>query len=1161
MAVESRVQKLLDEIADSGRTPEQVCVACLELLPEVRHRWQRMRILEAELDALFPTPGPDLDADIHIPQHAGGDLPQVPGYNVEAELGHGGMGVVYRAWHLRLHRRVALKMLLAGRHARPAERERFVREAQAVAGLRHPNIVQVYEAGDVDGQSYFTMELVEGGSLAQQIQGIPQPVRNAAVLVATLADAVHAAHESGIVHRDLKPGNVLLTADGTPKVTDFGLARHLQDGGELTLSGAPVGTPSYMAPEQAQGRKDAIGPATDVYALGATLYELLTGRPPFRAETATATLQQVLADEPVPPARLNPQVPRDLQTVCLKCLEKDPARRFASAAALADDLRRFERGEPIVAQPVGRLERAAKWARRRPAAAVLLATGVLMFAGVTAAAVWYAGDRARLHYEEQFRAAEVQNRSREVNREANHALDQAELHLKDLHARMDDPLRVHELLSDIDHWQSIVEQARQASQRARSAYVGNEELVADQTRARIKAVLAKLSSEDASYRLAMDLDDIHAEAFTPTDDRQSRVGRVTARYANFFSRLGMDVDRAGKIHLESALTSSPVRFALVAGLDNWADLTAAVNARDPRLARLLELARAADPDPWRDRFRDPAVWSDRTALTALAGDVDVERQSPTILTSFGLRLQLTGADSMALYKKAILYHPRDFWLHLNAGSYAKESGVRVGLNLAACAIRPNSPMAYSNLSNSLREQGDLSGALTAANRALAINPRFVPAHVNLGSALAQSKDLHGAVAASKKAIEFDPKRTEAYVILGWALRESKDLQGAIAASRKAIELDPNYKAAHNSLGVALLENKDLPGAVTAFKKAIELDPKYASAHGYLGAALLLQQDPAGAVAALKKATELDPKSATNHNILGLALRVSKDLPGAVAACKKGVELEPNSAPAYLSLGLVLLESKDLPGAAAAFKKAAELDPKSASAHSNLGSALRESKDLPGAVAACKKAIELDPKCTAAYVNLAVALRESNDLPGAVAAFKKVTELDPRFTAAHNDLGHALRESKDLPGAVAAFKKAIELDPGRFQAHYGLGMTHRSQGRYAEAERAYLGAIKAQPAFAPAYNGLAWLLATCPDDKVRDGKRAVEYATTACKLTGWKEPGYLDTLAAAYAEAGQFEEAIRDQTRALGDPTFKARFGPAARQRLKLYQQQKPFRDQ
>ena len=318
--------------------------------------------------------------------------PTIPGYEILGVLGRGGMGVVYKARHLALKRTVALKMILAGGHAGPRELARFRIEAEAVARLQHPNIVQIHEVGEADGHPYCALEFVEGGNLASKIGGKPMPSRASAELMEALARAMQLAHSRNVVHRDLKPANILLASPGPesgeliPKITDFGLARQLDSDSGETQAGAVMGTPSYMAPEQASGNAHEAGPAADIYALGAILYDCLTGRPPFKGKTVVETLDQVRTQEPTPPSRWQASVPLDLDTICLKCLQKEPESRYASAGQLADDLGRYLRGEAILARPVRTLERTWKWVKRNPALAA--AAVVLVAASVISTLFW-----------------------------------------------------------------------------------------------------------------------------------------------------------------------------------------------------------------------------------------------------------------------------------------------------------------------------------------------------------------------------------------------------------------------------------------------------------------------------------------------------------------------------------------------------------------------------------------------------------------------------------------------------------------------------------------------------------------------------------------------------------------------------------------------------
>jgi len=751
---DSRIERLLEELFETQSTPEQVCADCPELLPQVRSMWKRMRRLDADLSNLFPAPG-------ELPPLTDDELPVIEGYQVEKILGRGGMGIVFQARHLRLNRPVALKMILAGPYANPEERKRFVQESEAVASLRHPNIVQVFDAGEIDGRAYFTMELVEGGRLSEKVAGTPQPALEAAALVAAVADAVHAAHQKGIVHRDLTPSNILLASDGTPKVTDFGLARRLETDSEMTVTGLPVGTPSYMAPEQARGQKDAIGPVTDVYALGAILYYLLTGRPPFQAESSTATLQQVVAGEPVPPARLNPRVPRDLGTICLKCLNKDPHRRYESATALADDLRRFEQGDPIKAHPVGVSERAARWVRRRPALAGALAAGVLLALSLLVTGLWWHGQRtalearavayaeADLRESEQLRdRGEFEASAGLLQRAKDRLRDFVPAQLNDRISRGFDTLELVRRLDDI----------------------------------RIERALVKPRGDRGA-------DQILSVAASPDNDGMA----AGQRYQKVFvdARVGAPGDEPADVG--ARIGASPVHGALVAALDDWAVCAVDRKQQDWVLAVL----RRADPDPWRDRVRDSATWDNSAALRELAERANVVQQPPQLLAVLGAHLRAKNLDAETFLARVVSAHPADFWVNIEMGNALAQRSKTVeaiGYYRTALALRPQTVTLHYALGGLYLDQRRWDECIAEFKQATRLAPENAWCHTRLGFALAWAGREVEAVAEFREAIRLDANLGWSHYFLAVALERKNSPGEAVDEFRKAAQLVPEKRA-------------------------------------------------------------------------------------------------------------------------------------------------------------------------------------------------------------------------------------------------------------------------------------------------------------------------------------------------------------------------------
>jgi serine/threonine-protein kinase len=825
MSDNARVRQLLEQMMESDRTPEEVCADDPELLPEVRRGWERLRIVADQVDALFPTPS-EATSDSIVTLTSPAQLPPVAGYDIQCTLGRGGMGIVYRARHLRLNRLVALKMLLAGAYAREEDRERFQREAEAVAKLRHPNVVQIYDVGDSEGRPYFTMELVEGGSLAQQLAGMPQPARQVAALVASLAQGMQTAHLAGIVHRDLKPANVLLASDGTPKISDFGLARSLEGGSNLTRSGAIVGTPSYMAPEQAQGKTLALGPAVDVYALGAILYESMTGRPPFQAETATETLLKVISEDPVPPTRLNAKVPRDLEIICLKCLHKDPRRRYDSAAALAEDLQRFLQGEAIAARPEGRLERLIRFVRRRSTLAAVLTGSVLLAVALLGSGLWLHRERA--------------------------ARDRAQEQLD----RLDQTRRDQEFAARLDG----IHMSRAAVVNGRYHRGPNKARADRQYEAAFReAGFGEVHDDPAVVAGRVEASNIRAALVAALDD-----WAVCATEAADPRRLDWILEVARRADHDSTGMSQRLREPAVwqdrAALGELAATAPVAKLPVHLLVTLGERLREAGGD----------------AIPFLKS---VQQEYPSdFWANFTLARALIGkgqGDSLRFFQAALAARPGSAIVYNCLGCALMESrrlDDAIEYFHLALRLEPEFALAHTNLAILLGGRGQGDDAIDHYHRAIRSDPKLADAHYNLGILLDARGQKDKAIDCFKEAIDCDPQYAEAHNNLGIALAEKGRPLEAIDQFRQALRLDPNSTDAHCNLGLALTLRGKLDEAIDHLEQALRIDPKLAQAEGDLGRAFLMAGRFGDAQAATRRCLNLlpanDPRRATYTAQLG-----------------------------------------------------------------------------------------------------------------------------------------------------------------------------------------------------------------------------------------------------------------------------------------------------
>jgi serine/threonine protein kinase/tetratricopeptide (TPR) repeat protein len=957
-------------------------------------------------------------------------------FRIIREVGRGGMGIVYEAEQLSLGRRVALKVLPYAATMDPKQLQRFHNEARAAASLHHEHIVPVFGIGCERAVHFYAMQFIEGVTLAAVIGDMrnkddsatatrispalkqepkaanDEPTRSyvpsapandtatiaaftestlvgprdqsffrrAAELGIQAAEALEHAHSMGVVHRDIKPGNLMLDARGKVWITDFGLARFGVDS-DLTMSGDLVGTLRYMSPEQALARHGLVDHRADVYSLGAVLYELLTGRYVVRGADKQEILRQIAFEEPASPRKLSPAIPTDLETIVMKAIEKNPEERYGSAKELAEDLRRFTEFQPVLAKRPTIVQRATRWSRRhRP---VVWSTAVSLFlvmAAVAGSVGWV-----------------VRDRSDRFSKTAIVVLD---------------------LLQDSERLQkdSKYHDAWAVAKRAEGflAQGGGSKDLREKVRERVADLEMVLRLEEVR------LTGTAVKKNNTFDEKQIYTNTMLA-----FREFGIDVEVLEAAEAVNRLRDRSIRLEMAAALDECS-----VVAGDGRTAlRLLELARAIDPDEWRNSFRDLVEKDDLKGLIELGASAKTSDQPARNLVTLGRLLYMHQAyePAVKMLRKAQLRFPGDFWvnetlagyLHFMGPTHADES---LRYFTAALALHPENPGAMLNVGILLCDKGQFEDAVTAYREAIRLKPDYATAYGALGVVADRKGQLDAAIELYREAIRLNPDNHIVHFNIGVVFEKKGQFDAAVAASREAIRLKPDFFKAFQLLGEALAMKGDYEGAISAYRETIRLKPDRVHAHGNLIAMLGAKGQLDAAISAYREAIRLKADDESVHFNLGEVLLENERLDDAISAFKEAIRLKPDFAKAHTSLGDALSLNGQSKAAALAFREAVRLEPNSVDLHNRLGFTLVNSGQIGDAIVAYREAIRLNPELASAQCGLAAALLQNGQATEAIPVARRAQELAANLPE--------LRES--VANLIQRCDEAIKLD-GKLRA--------------------------------------------------------------------------------------------------------------------------------